>query len=275
MTKKVLILGYGRAGKRWGDICLARGYTVMAYDPVAKDYPAQITPFPQGLKSASRLGLVFSQLDFVIICTPPNQHLDDISLLLELGVVDILCEKPLCSIGELERAKSLLSEKYIMVAYNYAYHPLMHKIGSSSDFYQLACSQHREQIPDWGLLLDHCSHDLDIANRFLGDDARVTYAYSRTSAGIERWFIGLINDKQNFFIEESVYLARKVSREAILKSWNMGEIVDTGIDLDPDPKMFEDMLDAFLDGARNSRSALITQRLLEETYAKAKMESGT
>lgn len=275
-AKKVLILGYGRAGKRWGNICLTRSYNVSVFDPIVKEYPSGITPFPLGLQPAPRLDLLFSQIDFAIICTPPAQHLDDIAMLFDIGVENILCEKPLCSIGELERAKEVLRNRHIMIAYNYVYHPAIHKIEKSNNFYHLICSQHRSQIPEWGLLLDHCSHNLDIAKSFLGQSARVTYAYDQVSSGLSQWFIGLINNnKQNFFIEESVYLAREVPRTAILKSWNAGDIASSMIELDPNPKMFEDMLDDFLDGTRNSDSALITQQLLEETYAKANLVSQT
>jgi predicted dehydrogenase len=271
---KVLILGYGRAGKRWAQICLNRDYTVMIYDPVIESYPIPILPVAGNLDTFE-LDLLVSLIDFAIICTPPDKHLDNIEALLNIGITDILCEKPLCSIGEIERAREVLSKQDIMVAYNYVYHPSLYEIENSDDFYQLDCSQHR-RLPEWGLLLDHCSHDLDIARKLLGKSIRVTYAYNQSSSGIERWFIGLINDnEQNFFVEESVYLARKVPRIAILESRNTGDIVKSTIQLDPDPKMFEDMLDAFLSGTRNLDSALITQRLLEETHAKASLESST
>jgi predicted dehydrogenase len=273
MTKRVLILGYGRAGKRWANICLRREYDVCCYDPAITEYPWRVSPLANFDDSLPAIA------DFAIIATPPNKHLDSIETLFNIGITDVLCEKPLCSIGEMERAKELLGNEHVMVAYNYFYHPSMQIPSTPADFHELNCSQHRNQIPEWGLLLDHCSHDLDIARLFLGNDLRVTYAHHQVSSGIERWSIGLVTNQdqysQNFFIDEAVYLARKVERIAALRYWDTGSVIVSTIQLDPNPKMFEDMLDAFLDGTRNSEDALITQQLIEEAYAKANLESST
>lgn len=260
----VLIVGYGRAGKRWANLCLSRGYTVMVYDPMYETYPKPIIPIHSWIVDTELC-------DFAIICTPPNLHLKNIKSLFNLGITNVLCEKPLCSIGEIDQAKDILKDD-IAVAYNYNYHEVLTRGDQSgSSTYKLICEQQRD-LPKWGLLLDHCSHDLDIARHFLGDTVYVESAYHQVTSGLERWFITLANDDNNhkFLVEETVFQYRKVSRKAILESWSENGS-KSGL-LTADPKMFERLLDAFLGGMRNSRSALITQRLLEETYAKTKVE---
>jgi predicted dehydrogenase len=271
---RVLILGYGRAGKRWAKTCLDRGYSVYCYDPAVTKYPPEIIPISGNLDFHDA-DLVLQSADFAIICTPPDKHLDNIEALLNVGITDILCEKPLCSIGELERARNTLAKEHVTVAYNYPYHDLIreedHSFLDGSTF-KLTCEQSRI-VPEWGLLLDHCSHDLSIAQWFMGDRAYVETAYQQTASGMERWFITVANkDNENkFIIEETVFESRQVPRRAILESWSKNGSKFGSFTADP--KMFERLLDAFLGGMRNSGSALITQRLIEEAYAKANLES--
>jgi predicted dehydrogenase len=92
---RVGILGLGSAGRRHGRNALALGHEVIAYDPrcvgrlpVNDDWCGKVSFAP----SAS--ALLTSQLDSLIICTPPAQHALDTMAALEYGLRLILVEKP-------------------------------------------------------------------------------------------------------------------------------------------------------------------------------------
>jgi predicted dehydrogenase len=109
-----------------------------------------------------------SHFDLAVIATPPDLHLAQIRQCLDTDL-PVLCEKPLCGLGQLDQAKALLNHPHadkVMVAYNYRFHPKLQGVRRIPTYF--TCWQDRV-LPEWGLLLDHCSHDLDILRQLCGE----------------------------------------------------------------------------------------------------------
>lgn len=154
---KGLIIGYGSAGKRHGKILDELGIEWAAVDPYCKEKP--------DILFLSLLDALESEAwDFVSICTPPDIHIQQIKTCLDYSF-PILCEKPLCDIGQLEKAKKLPKDAPIMFAFNYRFHESWHEaLGIERKVNRgWVCVSHqsRPPLPMWGLLVDHVSHTFD------------------------------------------------------------------------------------------------------------------
>lgn len=253
-----LIIGYGRAGKRHGKLLDELGIDWFAFDPLLLDAVRPLSfPSPETLEEAL---LVFEAEpgDFALIATPPRLHLAQIRQCLDAGL-PVLCEKPLCGLGQLAEADALLGHPgagKVMVGFNYRYHPKLQSLNGSPDM--LICRQQRDNLPEWGLLLDHCSHDLDIMRSQISG-FRVASASHCNRGGYEWWTIeGLDNDGLRVSIEEWVGPSRERTAKLVYP--------DKIIDLNPDPVMYVAMWQAFLSGqyAPGLADAIETQRLLEK-----------
>lgn len=238
-----LIIGYGRAGRRHNDMLKELGFEGLAYDPFVFPHDESLTAY---LKSAN----------FAVIATPPDLHLQQIRQCLDAGL-PVLCEKPLCGLGKLEEARELLAHPNagkVMIAHNYRYHPgLRHAVTSGYKPFLMRCQQSR-LLPEWGLLLDHVSHDLDILRMFYPDFG-IREAYHQKSNTLDVWTIfgdAVVQEEVNTYVTE------RIARLYCLD----GHIVD----IDPDPAMFTAMWAAFLAGTYEPSlaEAIKTQELLEK-----------
>lgn len=272
-----LIVGFGRAGQRHAKMLDELGIKWHVTEPnkALIDRPFTVV-FPD-LEAALTEGRVIHDLtfDFAVICTPPDLHLEQIKRCLDAGL-PVLCEKPLCGLGQLEEAESLLAHPNahkLMTAYNYRYLPSLTQARGKPPKW-MTCWQDRE-LPQWGLLLDHVSHDLDIlrflcgdiaiksaryypAGSFLHDGRRQMWEIKVTVPGLPEWEEGVIR------LRESVgsYEERKAKLE-----YEDG----TELDIEPNPVMFKEMWDSFLRGEYSPGlgEAIEIQRLLEECWRMA------
>jgi hypothetical protein len=241
----IVIIGAGRAGNRHRQIAEKMGFDVWVYDP-----------YIYSLQNEDDLKYVLENDNIThgIIAAPPGSHLYYINLLLSYKV-RILCEKPLCGLNQLDEAKSIDPASPVMVAYNYRYHPaLKHIAGTLTEFRLMTCVQHRE-LPDWGLLLDHCSHNLDIMRFVSRDEIQITDAIHIEKPDYEQWYIA----GEGFAISETV-TNYKTDRVATINE----------VQITADPRMFTDMWSAFLgeDYSPGLSEAIQTQELLQYCYDK-------
>lgn len=250
---RALIIGYGRAGKRHGQML----------DELGIEY-GTVEPLPSRgncICSWTDLDAFFETkikdtFDFAVIATPPDLHLSQIRQCIDAGL-PVLCEKPLCGLGQLAEAEVLLQHPNadkVMVAFNYRFHPKLIAPNGLPDM--LVCRQQRD-LPGWGLLLDHCSHDLDIMRSQTGGELQVISASHHKNSKYEWWTIDCEAQGQQIMIEEWVGPSNK--RVAKLA------YADHVVEIDADPVMFRDMYAAFLNGnyTPGLADAIETQRLLE------------
>lgn len=264
MTESVLIIGYGRAGKRHAKMAEAFGLMPYIYDPyvpLKEIYKDNYEPLHT--KTEDDFTDILHQADYghAIIATPPDSHLRYIRLCLDSGL-PVLCEKPLCALGQLDEAKALLDHPQVhrlMVAYNWRYHPKLKQAQNSlSNGLFLDCWQFRDNLPEWGLLLDHCSHDLDILRFVTANAVEIEEAYHRKSENMQTWEIITSAGK----IRESVvYVESK-------RFANLYYAPGRFIELTPLLEMFSDMWQAFLRGDYRPGllEAIKTQALLEKCH---------
>lgn len=255
-----LIIGYGRAGQRHGKMLDELG---IEYSPVdtrvnCDDWGTHMGfgNLEAALDYFDGTAPDFPLPNFAVIATPPDLHLSQIRQCLDAGL-PVLCEKPLCGLGQLAEAEQLLQHPNadkVMVAYNYRHHPKLQTPNGLPEM--MVCHQERD-LPAWGLLLDHCSHDLDIIQSQVGGRLEVTSASHNRRDGHEWWAIECRAQGQSISIEEWV----GPSKERTAKLAYADHIVD----IDPDPAMFREMWRAFLDGRYypGLAEAIETQRLLE------------
>lgn len=283
---KGLIVGFGRAGKRHAKMLDELGIAWGAVDP---NYPLELDSPGCMYRCADFDYTMFydaRRFDFAVIATPPDLHLQQIRQCLDAGL-SVLCEKPLCGLGQLAEAEALLAHPNahkVMVAYNFRHHPKLieaHKYNKYlkadiTGFYPkppkwMTCWQDRD-LPDWGLLLDHVSHDLDIlrflcgditienakyypVGSFAQDTRRQMWEITVKVPGLPEWEEGRVR------LRESV--GTYADRRAKLEYEDGGEL-----DIDADPVMFRDMWESFLGGEYypGLAEAIETQRLLEDAW---------
>lgn len=259
-----LIIGYGRAGKRHGKLLDELGIEWMTVDPFLGDrFPEflGVRFFSKGVQLQDVLDKKSpwdGWYDFAVICTPPDLHLAQIRQCLDAGL-PVLCEKPLCGLGQLAEAEALLGHLgagKVMMAYNYRWHPKLREAKARGQSpYLINCIQYRNNLPEWGLLLDHVSHDLDIA-RFLLGGIKVENCYHELTDKYDYWSIAC----------DPISIREKVSFEPVNRVARLHFRDGDEIDLDPDPAMYTAMWAAFLSGEYEPglEEAIKTQRMLEK-----------
>jgi len=244
MTQKTcLIVGFGRAGKRHKKHAEEFGLKVQIHDPIL---------------GMSGWNPHTDKPDYVVIATPPANHLDYLRQFIDADS-KILCEKPLCGLGELEQAKKYLSHpnvNNVMVAYNWRYHPAIVSRKQSSNNASLNFLQTRLDLPHWGLLLDHVSHSLDILRTLTHDNLAINLAEYIKIHDQKSWLI----EASTGWLTETIYTATEKPRR------NMITTEREAFFLDPDSSMFTNMWERFLSGdyAGDYEEAILTQQLIEE-----------
>ncbi len=278
MTESVLIVGYGRAGKRHARMAKELGLIVDVVElrglSGEEQYVRDHVPWKSLEMAISgrrcwKGDEGWGGYDYAVICTPPDLHLEQIKMCLDAGL-KVLCEKPLCGIGQLEEARSIAEDSPVMVAYNWRYHSEVRRLKKriargNVRLVEFDFSQHRADLPEWGLLLDHCSHDLDMFSFISPEAVKIEEAeYSETETG-KLWDIGL----KNGLIYEHVSSESDDERRAMVRVHygNKREIVT--VNLEPEPEMYLNMWKAFLAGDYyfpGLGEAIKTQELLETCY---------
>ena len=125
-------------------------------------------------------------------------------------------------------------------------------------------SQHRADLPEWGLLLDHCSHDLDMFSFISPEAVKIEEAeYSETETG-KLWDVGL----KNGLIYEHVSSEYGDERRAMVRVHYGNKSKVVTVNLEPEPEMYLNMWKAFLAGdySPGLAEAIRTQELLETCY---------
>jgi len=169
--------------------------------------------------------------------------------------------KPLCGLGE---TNYNYPNQNIMIAYNWRYHPLINQLKSSylpNHKYRFEFSKHRSPVPTWGLLLDHLSHDLDLARYITGNKFEVVEAQHYKTQYLESWKVNL-SDK--FFITDTVYAYS--SPRFDLVSRYIDDVLESTYPLEPDESMFYSMWERFLSGdyMPDLAEGIRTQELIEQ-----------
>lgn len=157
---RVVVFGLGRAGR--AHVRRLRGLGVEC-----------VTVDPDPVRGADFVSFEAWQAaqanvcEYGVIATPPDTHLDLVEKLTGLGL-RVLCEKPLCGFGQLTRTLTW-TQPNVMVYYNYAWHPVVRRLRdrAGASMVYMDCAQQRV-VPEWGLLLDHGSHDLFILDYAFG-----------------------------------------------------------------------------------------------------------
>lgn len=266
---RALIIGWGRAGRRHHDLLLEHHprIEVKTYDPYV---------FGEDQWYSLEEVLNNEWYDFAVICSPPALHIEQIKLCHEYRVA-VLCEKPLADLGQSSEAEELLHIKPIMkMAYNYRHHPDLWQLYLEEEAHRFFySSQKRTNLPNWGLLVDHVSHtvdmlhwNLDVADFSSIQVGRVQYKKENKS---EQWRLWGTVGLSTFDIVEKIITDKEaeVKKSAfILGSFGR-------IDVESSDEMWIDMYEEFLDFLRLGKcerreieQALSVQFILEQVMEK-------
>ena len=295
-----ILVGYGRAGKRHDKLLQARGYlpaivepnieqldTVQGYDLVTGteiSEQGEKKGFGGILRKSSRRhffaltsALSADQWAFAVICTPPDQHLQQIEMCHDNNLV-VLCEKPLCGFGQLDQARKHMGTTHItMVAYNYRFNPDLqaYKVGQIDPQrgVRIFSSVYRDAQPSWGYTLDHVAHALD---NLIWKFGRLTVETARTTETPTKYLTlvyGSFVQGGWFKIHEEV---RKSPCDRVV--WMGDDRVQ--VPITANPLMFENMWDHFLEALEKGESfypgpqeALETQEALEDIHYYAEADT--
>ncbi len=264
---RVLIVGYGRAGRRHASTLrsLVPNISVVAADPFVTDDDVLFPNLDIALKG---------KYDFAVICTPPDQHLDNIRMCLDKGIKAIMCEKPVCGLGQIKEAETL-QDASVMIAHNYLFHQefvrALAREKKSGKPWQFYSDQQRVNWPEWGLLLDHTSHTFSILNALAGT-ATIDSAIHLVHKADDGYTVG-----EAFWIQgrtangTKVEIADCVRKHPVeRKAWANGPC--GYLDFSSVGDMFDKMWLSFLHTlvirgkfAINIKEALPAQRLIEDT----------
>jgi predicted dehydrogenase len=228
---RVLIFGFGRAGKRHGQTLDSIGVPWGSYDPWGAD--AHYHRLAEALKE---------KWTHAVIASPPHRHLHHAYLACALGL-EVLIEKPLAQVGQIVD-RERLTNAYI--AFNYRYHREIRRLREmlQPSFINLRARQPKGTAK-FGIILDFFPHDLDII-RFLNKKAKAKITAVSVDPPQSRFevfgYLSINNrDECRFFIDEGEWDGARLS-EITLANAAGSETVD----LAPDPEMFEQMWRDFL-----------------------------
>ena len=274
VNNQPLLIGYGRAGKRHDKLLQARGYLPAIVEPNIEQLGQGQRRHFFNLPSA----LTIDQWAFAVICTPPDQHLQQIEMCHDNNLV-VLCEKPLCGFGQLDQARKLANipdvSKKVMVAYNYRFNPDLHDVKMINrqrgvNIFSSCC---RNEQPSWGYTLDHIAHALD---NLIWKFGRLTVETARVSETPTKYLTlvcGSFVQGGWFKIHEEVH--RSPCDRVV---WIGDDRVQ--VPITANPLMFENMWDHFLEALEKGESfypgpqeALETQEALEDIHYYAEADT--
>ena len=266
---KVLIVGYGRAGTRHATMLrkILSSIEIVAVDPFVTHEDVLFFDLKDALDNNRRY-------DFSVICTPPDQHINDIRVCLDRGIKVIMCEKPICGLGQIKEAEDL-GDVPVMVAYNYRFHQevarALKRTQQPGKKWQCFSDQQRTVWPNWEFVVDHTGHTFDLLH-ILADSMTVDSAVQLThrtddgyKAGTTLWIQGKTADGTKVEIADCV---RKYPVER--RAWINGPC--GYLDMTKNAGMFERLWASFFSAlskrekfAINVKEALVAQRLIEDT----------
>ncbi len=225
--KKCLVIGNGRAGQRHVALARACGLQAVTVDPYQ---PADLTDW--------RTALSTSDWDYVVIASPPNVHLEQLRECVKLSI-PTLCEKPLSDCWQ--DYSDLPDTAAVLIAYNWLYNASVSRVAleqAGAHEYHMFCEQARE-LPEWGLLLDHVSHDFSILDYISGGICKIANATYIQNSDYQDWTIFGTTKTGRFALTERVWHPDSgVKRVAIVNKTQL--VADTA--------MFSAMWKAFLAG---------------------------
>jgi len=280
MNRNILIIGMGRSGKRHARLLTSMGITTgildinpINYDEIDYIYGDHRPPIYNNFNEVIRDNV----WDVAVIATPPQFHLEYIRRCLENSMW-VSCEKPLSGFGQIHDAELMIQDKLplerVQVQYNYRFNPSLQQLNGEviSDAWQFVATQYRPELPSWGLLLDHLSHDIDIVRwvskknftiqeciHEVREDVYEQYIiHGKTKYGVPIYIV----DGVKFIDKNHPRFARLISPHGYA-------------DATPDPQMFSNMWNSFFGNYRvglpqypSFQDALETQKILQEAHEK-------
>lgn len=270
-----LIIGYGRAGRRHAQYAEHMGLTVATVDP---------NPATSANYLDWRVALQESNWDRVVIASPPNMHIMQLTACAELGV-PVLCEKPLCDLEQLNLLAYAKLPKQLMVAYNWLWHPQIEALREVSrlmeyDELKIRSVQYRAELPNWSLLIDHISHALVMTAYITGEDElAVTDAlhnvndYYQSIALREYWLVNgeFYSGHGRFRLVDGVTVAPTERVNDISLARDSERLCHMNVQ--PDKQMFARMWSEYMAGTDTKNTvklALNVQAALEAAWQIAK-----
>lgn len=277
---KVLIIGFGRAGKRHAKLLRTHfperncvfgiiDHRVKASDNI-EQYIIDNAIYNSMLYDKSFDDALNIGWDIAIIATPPQYHLWYMEKCIS-NHMWVMLEKPLCDFDQLDLASHIIGtytyNYRVMVSYNYRFNPDLSVTTSvdseHSNHWTVFSRQHRQELPPWGLVLDHVSHDIDNI-RFLSNhdietvsavDANFMMRHEKLGEqSVRRLRIkGTLTNDHTFDIVEIVWLSQHIIRLSYIR-----EPHPTNDDMNlmhavtPNKDMFINMWKVFLDNMDNN-----------------------
>jgi predicted dehydrogenase len=192
-----LVIGNGSAGKRHARMLQQIGLDVTTADPYA---PADYVSWIEAMHA--------QKWDYAVIASPPKEHLAQLWSCIAQGV-PVLCEKPLCTNEQYHAATSLPRDAKVMVAYNWLYNKDVKNFAKDVINYRpngfgMLAEQVRV-LPEWGLLLDHVSHDISILDTVTGGIESITAAHYSEDDVYKCWAVLGTSKSGKFSLTERVY----------------------------------------------------------------------
>ena len=215
-----LIIGNGSAGQRLGKLLNDLDVKTHYYDsdPEKSDF--------------TELGLAINAkkdgYHFVVVASPPDLH-EYHMIAAARAAPYILVEKPIVGFRKSFLGPHILSDfidpvkLYLktMVAYNYKYHPLVLQLVRDDDIesVDMYCEQTRKRFPPWGILLDHVSHDIDIARTIMPslrtNNIKEMSVGHDSNRDFEKWEVSIeTSNNRHFNLFEKVWKTKDVERKA-------------------------------------------------------------
>ena len=243
---KILVVGMGSAGQRHYKMLSEMGQDVKGVDPAREsDY-------------STIWDAMTERWDAAVVATPPATHLQMIRVLQKNGIRQILCEKPLCSWGQLDQVEMWHD---VRVAFNYRFCKSLMALGTNPGVsWGIVSVQSRKRFPPWGLLLDHVSHDVDILVWKAGPIS-VTGAREVKAGPLAGWKItGFTRLGKPVFIFDMATEVPGFSRFSYIVRGNEAYPIPAH------QTMYQDMLKSWLSGSKQVPgigAAWIVQNILE------------
>lgn len=118
LASTILIFGYGSVGKKYAKYFLKKNYNVLIFDPYKKINNTKIKIF----KSYKKLNKYKDKIQYSVICSLAGDHYNNFFIASNLGIKNILMEKPLTNnFNELYKIKKIIKKKKIIFHSNHSW----------------------------------------------------------------------------------------------------------------------------------------------------------